>query len=126
MTTRAKRARRRLDITGRAGAAATLAAVVAAAPAWAQPAQRTPDPQRGREIAERLCSGCHRVTPDQPLSGGWVDVPSFPEIANRPGRTPERIVGSVMIPHPPMPDIALATGTLHDIAAYILSFKKPE
>lgn len=94
--------------------------------AVAQSTQRPADPQRGREIAEKLCSGCHRVTPDQPLPGGWADVPSFPEIANRPGRTQERIVGSIMIPHPPMPDIALATGTLHDVAAYILTFKKPD
>ena len=89
----------------------------------AQPS-RPPDTQRGREIAERLCSGCHRVTPEQALPGGWADVPSFAEIANRPGRTAERLVGSIMIPHPPMPDIALATGTLHDVAAYILTFKK--
>ncbi len=85
---------------------------------------RLPDPQRGREVAEKLCSGCHRVTREQALPGGWADVPSFPEIANRPGRTAEHLVGAIMIPHPPMPDIALATGTLHDVAAYILTFKK--
>lgn len=87
-------------------------------------APRAADPQRGRQIAEQLCSGCHRVTHEQALLGGWADVPSFPEIANLPGRTTERLVGSIMFPHPPMPDIALATGTLHDVAAYILTFKK--
>ncbi len=116
-----------LDRVAKAFAAALawgLLASVGVSAAQAQTAQRAADPQRGREIAERLCSGCHRVTPDQQQPGGWADVPSFPEIANRPGRTPERIVGAIMIPHPPMPDIALATGTLHDVAAYILTFKK--
>lgn len=113
------------NVAKRLGVAAALAALIVT-PALAQgPAARAPDVQRGRDIAEKLCSGCHRVTPEQ-QSSGWVDVPSFQEIAKRPGRTPERIVGSIMLPHPPMPDIALATSTLHDIAAYILTLKKAE
>lgn len=87
------------------------------------PPPKAPDPKAGRDIAEKLCTSCHRISPEQPPTT-WVDVPSFPEIANRPGRTFERIIGSVMLPHPPMPDIALSNPTLRDIAAYILTFKK--
>ena len=99
--------------------------VLASADAAAQTSQmtRAADPQRGRDIAEKLCVGCHRISPEQ-AGSGWVDVPSFPEIANRPGRTPERIMGAIMLPHPPMPDIALSTPTLRDLAAYILTYKK--
>jgi len=83
-----------------------------------------PDAAKGREIAEKLCVGCHRVTPEQPPTQ-WADVPSFPEIANRPGRTADHLVGAIMMPHPPMPDIALSTPTLKDLAAFILTYKKP-
>src|SRR5690606_40360088 len=108
-------------------AAPTLYALLAAASAEAQsPAQpRAPDPVRGRDLAEKLCVACHRIAPDQ-AAGGVADVPSFPEIANRPGRTAERLMGAIMMPHPPTPDIALSTPALKDLAAYILTHKKQQ
>lgn len=98
-----------------------LAAVAQAPPQPPKP----PDPVRGREVAEKLCVACHRVSPDQPPTG-QADIPAFAEIANRPGRTFEFIIGATMMPHPPMPDIALTTPALKDLAAYILTFKKAQ
>jgi mono/diheme cytochrome c family protein len=117
---------------GNASGARTLVALlsllvptagVAVAQSPTQP-PRAPDPVRGREIAEKLCVACHRIAPEQPATP-VADVPSFPEIANRPDRTPERIMGAIMMPHPPMPDIALATPALKDLAAYILTYRRP-
>jgi mono/diheme cytochrome c family protein len=101
-----------LAVTGIAGQAAAQGAAVV----------RAGDPQRGREVAEKLCVACHRVSPEQ-TSGGAAEVPSFPVIANRPGRTVERIMGSILMPHPQMPDTALTNQTLADLAAFIASYK---
>jgi cytochrome c len=84
------------------------------------PAQkRPPDPVRGREIAEKLCTNCHVVVP-----GGVVTsnpASSFPVIAARPGQTPEKIAGSIVVPHPQMPNIALTIAEIRDVVAYISS-----
>ena len=82
-----------------------------------------PDPKHGLEIATKLCTGCHRVTPG--ATGGNPDVPSFMEIAGRPGRDAQRIVNSILLPHPQMPDISLSTQEMQDIAAYIVQLKNP-
>lgn len=106
--------------------AAVLLAVLGALDASAQtPPQlpKQPDPVRGREVAEKLCVACHRISLEQAPTG-QADIPSFPEIANRPGRTSDFIMGAIMMPHPPMPDIALTTPALKDLAAYILTYKK--
>lgn len=46
------------------------------------------------------------------------------EIAGRPGRDEKRIVNSIMLPHPQMPDISLSNREMQDIAAYIVRLKK--
>jgi len=88
--------------------------------AWAQ--QPKPDPVQGRNVAERACVGCHAIEPGvQPRQ---ADIPSFPEIANRPGRTIQFIVDAMVHPHPVMPGIPLTTQEMRDVAVYILTFRK--
>lgn len=82
------------------------------------------DAAHGRELAERLCTNCHVVTP-QPTGPVRADVPGFPSIANRPGVTAQGLAGAIIIPHPAMPGVQLTVQELRDIVAYILSLKKP-
>lgn len=81
-----------------------------------------PDPLRGRQLAERLCVGCHAIDADAPAK--LADVPSFPAIANRPGRSAAAIIGGMLEPHPAMPGLPLTTGETRDLAAYIQTFTK--
>jgi cytochrome c len=81
-----------------------------------------PDTVNGHRLAETLCTSCHIVNP-QGSGPAIAGVPSFPAIANHTGQTPERLAGAVIIPHPPMPTIALTNVELRDIVAYILTLK---
>jgi len=88
--------------------------------AWAQ--QPAANPAHGREVAEKVCAGCHAIEPGvQPRQ---ADIPSFPAIANRRGRTVEFIIDAMYHPHPVMPGIPLTTQEMRDVAAYILTFRK--
>lgn len=85
--------------------------------------QTRTDVGRGRETAERLCSGCHAI--DGGTGGTYqkVDVPSFRVIANRANQTAERVRAFIMTPHPPMPTVPLTLAEINDVTAYILSVK---
>jgi mono/diheme cytochrome c family protein len=88
----------------------------------ASPAQIAPaDAQKGHQLAERLCAICHSVTPGS--TSGRPDVPSFAVIAKLPNLTPERLVGAIILPHPPMPGVALTTEEIRDVVAYIMSLR---
>jgi mono/diheme cytochrome c family protein len=94
--------------------------VTAALPALAQPA---PDPAAGRELAQKLCRGCHLVAPGQtgPVPDG---IPSFMAIAGRQGIDARRIEAALLAPaHPLMPTPPLDTRQRKDVAAYILSLR---
>jgi mono/diheme cytochrome c family protein len=80
-----------------------------------------PDAQKGHELAERLCAACHAVTPGS--TSGRPDVPSFTVIAKLPNLTPERLVGAIILPHPPMPGVPLTTEEIRDVVAYIMSLR---
>lgn len=91
-----------------------------------------PPAAHGREVAERSCSACHQVLPDQP-SGIEAAAPSFMEIANLPGRSREylrqfatrtHIVETLGQPGVPMPTIILTPEEREDVIAYILVFSK--
>lgn len=109
----------------RMSAALSLLATGALAIVWAATAsaQIHPDAKTGKQIAEKLCVGCHIVGP---TAEGTVpaDVPSFMRIANEPGQNAETIAGAIVIPHPPMPTIHLTREEIGDVAAYILTLKK--
>jgi cytochrome c len=106
--------------TGMSIISGTACLLVMAGSAFAQ--QGLASRERGQGLAARLCINCHII--DRDTSGGMrTDVPSFPAIAKRPGVTAERLAGSIIIPHPAMPDASLTAGEIRDIVAYILSLK---
>jgi mono/diheme cytochrome c family protein len=83
------------------------------------------NPQRGRELAARLCVTCHVV--DRKTSGPVrADVPSFLAIARRPGSTAEYLAGKIIVPHPAMPGVALTADEIRDIVAYIVTLKRSD
>ena len=81
-----------------------------------------PDTGNGRRLAETLCTSCHIVSA-QGSGPAIAGVPTFHAIASHTGQTPERLAGAIIIPHPPMPSVALTNAELRDIVAYILSLK---
>ena len=88
-------------------------------------AQLRPEPSKGHALAERLCTSCHIVNKAAAGAAVSADVPSFSAIANRPNQTVEAIAGRIVIPHPPMPSIQLTRAEIADLAAYILSLRRP-
>jgi mono/diheme cytochrome c family protein len=78
---------------------------------------------RGKQIAERVCAGCHAIDDPQGNTVQGTDVPSFIALAGRPGRTPERLKAFIMTPRHPMPAIPLELSEIRDIVAYIESLK---
>lgn len=103
------------------GAAVAMAMALLLAPAAAQVTGPLADPVAGREVAERLCSNCHAVTPDS--TSARADVPPFGTIARLPDQTAERLAGRIIIPHPSMPSVQLTIDEIRNIVAYILSLK---
>jgi mono/diheme cytochrome c family protein len=86
-------------------------------------AQIHPDAKTGKQIAEKLCVGCHIVGAEAAGAAVPADVPSFASIATKPGQTAQAIAGAIVIPHPPMPQIQLTREEIGDIAAYILTLR---
>lgn len=82
-----------------------------------------PDPDKGQALAERVCTGCHLVARETSSSTVAADVPSFPAIANKEGQTMEAIAGRIVIPHPPMPAIALSREEIANVVAYIMTLR---
>ena len=92
----------------------------AASSAEAQPGQVTPDAATGLRLARTMCSNCHIVEQGAATSA-LADVPSFMEIARKPGQHAQRLQGFMIAPHPPMPTLQLTRQNLEDLAAHILS-----
>lgn len=90
---------------------------------FAGPVTSAPDPQHGRQLAERLCSNCHLVSVEQ--SKAVVDFPTFKEIADRPGQTEGTVLAKIVIPKHPMPVIPITKSELNDLASYIMSLRDP-
>lgn len=80
------------------------------------------DAKRGQELSQRVCSGCHSVSPGSATTIN-ADVPTFAAIASRPDTTAERLAGRIIVPHPPMPNVQLTVAEMRDIIAYILSLR---
>jgi cytochrome c len=81
------------------------------------------DAKRGQELSQRVCSGCHSVSPGSAATVN-ADVPTFAAIAGRPDTTAERLAGRIIVPHPPMPTVQLTVAEMRDIIAYILSLRQ--
>ena len=71
----------------------------------------------GREIAQRWCSACHVVAPDQ--TSGSAAVPTFMEIARRSNGELSFLEGFLADPHPVMPDMSLTRQEIKSLVAYI-------
>jgi mono/diheme cytochrome c family protein len=99
----------------------TWSLVASAGSSLAQPGLA--NPQRGHELATRLCTNCH-VVDRQPSSTMRADVPTFAAIADRPGSTAEHLAGRIIVPHPAMPGVPLTAAEIRDIVAYIVSLKR--
>lgn len=87
--------------------------------AMAQPPK--PDPVKGRDLAQRLCSNCHDI--GNGAGTARVEPPSFQAIARRPGQTAEGLAGKIIIPHPEMPTVPITLSEIRDIVGYIESLK---
>jgi mono/diheme cytochrome c family protein len=97
---------------------------VAALPAaQAQTQVQLASAARGKEIAERVCSGCHAVNEGQASTYQGTDVPSFRALASRPRQTPEKLQAFIMTPRHPMPAIPLELKEIRDVVTYIESLK---
>lgn len=80
-----------------------------------------PDPDRGLDLAQRWCSGCHVIGPS--FGGGDVG-PTFESVAARPGQTEGLLRTWLAKPHEPMPDFQLTADQYDDLAAHIMSLRK--
>jgi mono/diheme cytochrome c family protein len=78
---------------------------------------------RGKDIAERVCAGCHAIDGRQGGTVMGADVPSFRALADRPYRTPESLQAYIMAPRHPMPAIPLELNEIRDVVDYIQSLR---
>ncbi len=107
--------------------AATIAAALLALSATTASAQPRPvTPEQGRAIAERLCTNCHITDSQKPGVTIPAGSPSFLGIANRPDQTYERIVGTLLQPHKPMPDTQLTREEILNLFTYIESLRRKD
>lgn len=89
-------------------------------------AQNKADPKKiGQDLALRLCTGCHRIDTETRTATVFADVPTFTAIANRPGQSAEAIAGTIVFPHPPMPQTRLTRTEIANLSVYIISLKRP-
>jgi mono/diheme cytochrome c family protein len=100
-----------------------LIAAVVSSPGLAK--AESADPNKGKALAESLCSGCHNVWMG-PVERDKNEIPSFYEFANRPDQTPELVAAGIVFPHPEMPRVSFTNEELRNIVAYIMSLRTPD
>jgi len=88
------------------------------------------DAERGRHVADKWCSECHRIAPDQPsgMRAGHVlppsiAAPSFMDVAAKPSVTVESLDHFLREVHLPMPTYRLRDDERAEVIAYILSLR---
>jgi mono/diheme cytochrome c family protein len=84
-----------------------------------------PEPENGAELAQKLCVGCHIIARSSEARA-QVDVPTFPEVADRPNQSFDALSAWLIKPHAPMPDLHLSRKEVRDLAGYILSLRTAE
>jgi mono/diheme cytochrome c family protein len=80
------------------------------------------DADRGRQVAERWCSGCHAVS-RSPGTARADGIPSFSAIAAMPAMSPDRVRAAFNPLHSRMPDLSLGKREQDDLVAYIRSLR---
>jgi mono/diheme cytochrome c family protein len=78
--------------------------------------------QRGKVIAEQICSECHAITKGQPRSPNGL-APTFETVATTPGMTTIALTAALRTSHRTMPNIILSDEQLRGVIAYITSLK---
>jgi mono/diheme cytochrome c family protein len=81
-----------------------------------------PDAMNGERLALQWCASCHVVAPAQQQA--TAAVPTFAEIARRPGFNAAQLALFLLNPHPVMPNMALTRKEAADLAAYIAAQRK--
>jgi mono/diheme cytochrome c family protein len=92
---------------------------MALAAAFPTTAARAGDAVAGQEIARTWCAACHVV--DDAQQSGNAAVPTFAEIAGRPGFDEKTLGEFLADPHPKMPDMSLTRGEIDNLGAYFAS-----
>jgi len=80
------------------------------------------DSQRGKQIAEQICSECHAITKGQRRSPNGL-APNFETIAATPGMTTIALTVALRTSHRAMPNLILTDDQQRGVAAYIMSLK---
>jgi mono/diheme cytochrome c family protein len=80
------------------------------------------DAYKGKDIAERWCTGCHVVEREQ-QSPATDQAPPFASIATQPEFGADKLAILLLKPHPNMPKLALSRTEVANLAEYILSLK---
>jgi len=80
------------------------------------------DAKNGERLAQQWCVACHVVTPAQKQAS--AAVPTFTEIAGRPGFNAAQLALFLLNPHPVMPNMGLTRKEAGDLAAYIATQRK--
>ncbi len=91
--------------------------------AAALPAAAVDEVEKGRELAEALCAGCH-LNEGQGEKQGPMGIPGFIAITNRHGQTLGGIVTWLKSAPPMMPDHKLTQDEMFALAAYIMSLRE--
>lgn len=94
-----------------------MAAAMAALPGTAS----AQDAAAGRALAQTWCANCHTVDARPTISAD--QVPSFAEIANRPGVTADGLGTFLSAPHGRMPDLSLSRTDIDNAIAYLLTLR---
>jgi mono/diheme cytochrome c family protein len=81
------------------------------------------DVERGHQLAQRWCSGCHTVE-RSPVTARADGIPSFPAITATAGISAERLRAAMNPTHGRMPDLSLSKREQDDLATYILSLRQ--
>ena len=83
-------------------------------------AQQT-DPAPGRRLAERYCTSCHEIRPDETGAGPMATAPPFALVARMPSTTQLSLHVFLRTSHAGMPNILLTEQEIDELAAYIVS-----
>ena len=78
---------------------------------------------RGKDLAERVCAGCHAIMGNEARTIQGRLVPSLSAIAGSPNATTERLKAVITTPRHPMPATPLALSEIDDLASYIRSLQ---
>jgi mono/diheme cytochrome c family protein len=72
-------------------------------------------------LAQRWCSQCHAVKPNQTSAN--PAAPRFSDVAADPSITEYALRAFLKTPHPTMPNIMMKSDDMDDIVSYILLLK---